>query len=163
MTLYWKESDSHHCEIRVRDGSWLEELDLLFSLHHTYPTTLPPHWNSVPDREFSVGMPMILHQCWVTLSSIAIHFVLVEEKILSSLFLCLVAPIPTLWGVFTCFRLDMPSVPWQTEADVSLPVLHLPENRAGTSLTGCQKKASREQKLLNAADFGLTITKENRN
>lgn len=83
-------------------------------------------WNSVPDREFSVGMPMILHQCWVTLSSIAIHFLFVDKKILPSLFLCFIAPIPTLEGVLTYFRLDVSSVPWQTEADVSLLVLHLP-------------------------------------
>lgn len=77
--------------------------------------------------------------------------------------MCLIAPIPTLEGVFTYFRLDMSSVPWQIEVDVSLFVLHLAENRAGTSLAACQKKVSKKQKLLNTAEFGLTITNENRN
>lgn len=57
----------------------------------------------------------------------------------------------------------MSSVPWQIEVDVSLFVLHLAENSAGTSLAACQKKVSKKQKLLNTAEFGLTITNENRN
>jgi len=57
----------------------------------------------------------------------------------------------------------MSSVPWQTEADVSLFALHLAENRARTSHTGCQLKVSRGRKLLTTAEFGQTITNENRN
>lgn len=72
-------------------------------------------------------------------------------------------PILTMEGVFTYFRLDMSSVPWKLEADVSLFVLSLSENRAGTSLTGYQKKVSKDQKLLNTGEFGLSITNENRN
>lgn len=152
MALYRKQINSQHCERRPWDRSWLEEFVLLFLAYiNSYPTTLPPPGNSVPDREVlrvnvndftaALGQPLTYSNshCF---GRVQWHKgTLIEKRILSGLF-C--APIPALEGAFTYFRLDMSSVPWQTQADVSLFALHLAENRAGTSLTGCQKKVSRE-------------------
>lgn len=43
-----------------------------------------------------------------------------------------------------------------------LVLLHLTENKAGTSLTSCLKEAGKEQKLLKTAEFALAIAEKSR-
>lgn len=47
-------------------------------------------------------------------------------------------------------------------AGSGLLVLHLTENKAGTSLTSCLKEAGKEQKLLKTAEFALAIAEKSR-